>query len=89
MGIHNYPSELASLRQWVCWRLEHDVKHDRDAKVPYSPVSVRKASASDARSWGTLEEAVAARERYLFSGVGFMFTAESGIVGIDIDSWPL
>ena len=86
MGILNYPSELASLRQWVCWRLEHDVKHNRDAKVPYSPVSGRKASASDAKSWGTLEEAMAAKERYLFSGVGFMFTVESGIVGIDIDS---
>ena len=80
-----YPQALATLPNWVCWRYEPDPKHNRDAKVPYSPTTGKKALANKPTTWGTLTEALAAVKQYNYSGVGFMFTVESGIVGIDID----
>ncbi|HML45696.1 MAG TPA: DNA primase, partial [Clostridia bacterium] len=37
------------------------------------------------QTWATLPEAEAARSRYTFTGLGFVFTEECGIVGVDID----
>ena len=80
-----FPKELCSLRQWICWRLEPDPKSDKPRKVPYDPKTGRKASSTNPESWATLAEAQAAREKFLFTGIGFVFTAECGIVGVDID----
>jgi len=49
------PQELQNLRQWVCWRLEPDKKSDRDAKVPYNPITGKRASSSNSATWGTLD----------------------------------
>ena len=85
MANFNFPKDLVDLRQWVCWRPEHDAKYDRDDKVPYSPITRRRASVSNPEVWSSLEVALAYKGKYLFPGVGFVFAAESGIVGIDID----
>ena len=69
----NFPKELAALPQWICWRLEPD------------PKTGRKASSTNPQTWATLAEAEAARQKYLFTGVGFVFTEAGGIVGVDID----
>ena len=82
----NLPKELTALPQWVCWRLEKDTKHKRDAKVPYSPTTGKRASTSNPSTWSTFDQAVSAKEKYLFPGIGFVFTAECGIIGIDIDN---
>ena len=89
-GVHlkekiQFPPALAALPNWLCWRLEPDPKSARDAKVPYNPHNTKKASASNPATWGTLTQAQACAEKYLFSGIGFVFTQESGIIGIDID----
>ena len=81
-----FPRALAALPQWVCWRLEPDKRSGRDAKVPYDPNTNRRASASNPASWGTLDEALACAEKYHFSGVGFVFTKESGYIGLDVDN---
>lgn len=80
-----FPDELASLPQWICWRLEPDPKNDKPRKVPYDPKTGRKASSTNPQSWATLAEALAAKDKYLFTGVGFVFTEVGGIVGVDID----
>ena len=80
-----FPNELAALPQWICWRLEPDPKSDKPRKVPYDPKTGRKASSTNPQSWATLAEAMAAKDKYLFTGVGFVFTEAGGIVGVDID----
>jgi len=80
-----FPDELAILPQWICWRLEPDPKSDKPRKVPYDPKTGRKASSTNPQSWATLAEAMAAKDKYLFTGVGFVFTEAGGIVGVDID----
>lgn len=81
----SFPTELATLPQWICWRLEPDPKGDKPRKVPYDPKTGRKASSTNPTTWATLPEAEAARDRYTFTGLGFVFTEERGIVGVDID----
>ena len=81
----NFPQELAALRQWICWRLEPDPKGEKPRKVPYDPRTGRKASSTNPETWATLPEAMRAQTKYLFTGVGFVFTEAGGIVGVDID----
>lgn len=81
----SFPQELAALRQWICWRLEPDPRGEKPRKVPYDPRTGRKASSTNPETWATLPEAMRAQTKYLFSGVGFVFTETGGIVGVDID----
>lgn len=81
----NYPREMAGLRQWICWRLEPDPKSDKPRKVPYDPKTGRKASSTNPDTWASLTEAQAARDKYMFTGIGFVFTGDCGLVGVDID----
>jgi putative DNA primase/helicase len=78
-----FPKALTALPNWVCWRLEK-VK-GRDCKVPYNAKTGGKAMPNNPETWATFDEAVAAMQKYGFLGVGFMFTLESEIVGIDLD----
>lgn len=80
-----FPKDLASLKQWICWRMEPNPKGGKDNKIPYNPHNGKKASSTNAQNWATLENALAARDRYLYTGLGFVFTNEAGIVGVDID----
>ena len=82
----NFPNKLTALPNWVCWRSERDDKAHRNTKVPYNPATGYKASPTDPATWGTLEQALLAQEKYLFTGIGFVFTEESCIIGIDIDN---
>lgn len=81
----NYPKDIASLRQWICWRLEPDPKSEKPRKVPYDPKTGRRASSTNPDTWGTLAEAEAAMDKFMFTGLGFVFTDECGLVGVDID----
>ena len=81
----SFPQELTTLRQWICWRLEPDPRGEKPRKVPYDPRTGRKASSTNPETWATLPEAMRAQTKYLFTGVGFVFTEAGGIVGVDID----
>ena len=81
----NYPKEIVGLRQWICWRLEPDPKSEKPRKVPYDPKTGRRASSTNPDTWGTLAEAEAARDKFMFTGLGFVFTEDCGLVGVDID----
>jgi hypothetical protein len=80
-----FPQELADRKQWICWRLEPNTKEGKDSKIPYDPVTGRKASSTNPKDWSTLDDAIAAKEQYLYTGVGFVFAKGGGLVGVDID----
>ena len=81
-------AEMKRLHQWVCWQLR-DV-HDSDGgprktKVPLR-TDGRPASTTNPKDWVTFSTAVRAlRLNEKFSGIGFVFTRDSGLVGIDLD----
>ena len=83
--VSNYPKEIVGLRQWICWRMEPDPKSEKPRKVPYDPKTGRRASSTNPDTWGTLAEAQAARDKFMFTGLGFVFTDDCGLVGVDID----
>lgn len=79
------PIELTTAPRWLCWRLEPDPKGEKPRKVPYDPKTGRKASSTNPETWAPMAEAQAAKDKYMFAGVGYVFVEESGIVGVDID----
>jgi hypothetical protein len=72
------PDDLAELDQWAVWRLE------AGSKIPYR-TNGRRASSTDLRHWGGLEEARRALEGGRYSGLAFVFVFDDGLVGIDLD----
>ena len=81
----SFPKELLGLKQWVCWRLMPGPKGEKDRKVPFNPATGHQAATNKPSTWSDYETAVAAVDRYGFTGLGFVFTKESGLVGVDID----
>ena len=77
------PEELKARPQWVAWRLE---ERDGDlTKVPYTPLTDRKASSTDLLTWGGFEEALAAFRKGQRDGIGFVFSSGDPYCGIDLD----
>jgi hypothetical protein len=70
---------MAGLPQWVLHK----------NKQPYNPHTGRPASSTDSKTWGTFDEcATEGIQRNYggpYDGVGFVFTLDTGIVGIDMD----
>ncbi|EJN57421.1 phage NrS-1 polymerase family protein [Halogranum rubrum] len=77
------PEELVDRPQWVCWRrAERDGKA---TKIPVEPGVGSFASSTDPETWADFETAVAYLERGRADGIGFVFTEEDPIVGVDLD----
>ena len=79
------PEEMRKMAQWVGWRLEPDPKGEKPRKVPYDPKTGKRASSTNPETWGTMEQALEAKDRYMLAGIGFVFTDGCGIIGVDID----
>jgi hypothetical protein len=75
---------IRDLRQWLCWRIEE--RDGKPTKVPYSPLTDQKASSTDPETWAGYEEAVSARREHGYDGIGFAFTAEVVLCGVDLDA---
>jgi hypothetical protein len=81
----SYPQELMELKQWVCWRLIPDKDGGKDKKMPYNPRTGKGAASNNPETWADYAAAAAALERYGYTGLGFMFSKDGGLVGVDVD----
>jgi hypothetical protein len=81
--INSIPSELTTRPQWVAWWRE--VRDGKETKVPYSPVTGKRASVMDKRTWGSFQLAWRFSQMRGYDGVGFVLTAGAEIVGLDLD----
>ena len=80
------PPELLSLPQWVVWKRVMKPGASKATKIPYSARTGPPASTTDASTWATFDEAVAAKNANdAYAGIGFVFTAGDPYVGIDLD----
>lgn len=70
------PKELATLRQWMLWNLEHGTK------VPYQ-IGGMRGKSNDPKCWSTLEECMESHDPR--SGVAFVFSESDPYCGIDLD----
>jgi len=85
MDKSKFPKELLALACWLCWRLVPNPSGGKPKKVPISLKDGSNGQVNNPSTWGTFEEAVTAKEKYGYSGVGFVFREEDGYVAIDID----
>lgn len=82
----NIPEELQAIPHWIVWKHWLHRKRKVWIKLPIDPTTEDAASVANPASWGTFEMARAAYELFGgYDGVGFVFTADIGLVGIDID----
>jgi hypothetical protein len=86
-------ASLAETPRWVAWRVERPAGRGKPTKIPYAPLTGKRASVTDAATWGTRTDAV--RRDQIASplgahGVGIVLGPcdEDGTVlcGADIDS---
>jgi primase-polymerase (primpol)-like protein len=77
------PETLLGYDQWVCW-----TEKERDGKltkIPVDPNTGQYASATDSQTWSSFEAARTRAERDDLSGLGFVFTDDDPLVGVDLD----
>lgn len=77
------PGTLLEYDQWLCWR--EDERNGKATKIPIDPTTGEFASTTDAETWAPFETA---REQVQFGtedGLGFVFTDDDPIVGVDLD----
>lgn len=80
------PQFLREIPNWVLWCIEE--RDGKEVKVPYT-VNHTRAASNDPRTWSTFEQV---RQTYKaggsgsdYAGIGFVFTSELGLIGIDLD----
>jgi len=80
------PSDMRTYKQWIVWKLE-DRDNTKPTKVPYSALTGRHASVTDASTWATFDEAVACAraQTATYAGIGFVFTEHDPFAGTDLD----
>ncbi len=74
---------MRDLKQWLCWRSEE--RDGKPTKIPYSPLTGQRASSTTPETWTGYEEAVRACKEYGYGGIGFVFTSEDDLCGVDLD----
>lgn len=76
--------EIKSWPQWVGYKLvpKENGKMDKKPRDPYTGYN---ASSINPKTWSDAKTAWTAKHRYGWDGIGFVFTIESGIVGVDLD----
>ncbi|WP_424006974.1 hypothetical protein [Haloferax denitrificans] len=77
------PDKLLERGQWVGWRKQ--TRGGDETKVPVT-VNGGYASATDAATWTTFDEALAYATEGAADGVGFVFSTDDPYVGVDLDN---
>jgi len=83
---YNYiPNEMKQHKCWVCWSKEE--RNGKLTKVPKNPKTGGNASTSLSCTWGTFTQAEGYYKDHpdTIEGIGYVFTENGGVVGIDID----
>ena len=81
----SFPKELKNKKQWVCWRFKPDPNGGKPKKVPINPVTGKGAMSNNPDTWTDYETALTAAENFGYTGIGYMFSKDDDIVGVDID----
>ena len=81
MSMNHLPEEMRAYKNWVAWRLE--TIGGRETKIPYCPLTGRKAKSNDASTWSSMRRAAARVEAGGFNGIGFMLS-DSPYVCVDL-----
>lgn len=82
----NIPAELKSRPQLVAWLYGKRRENGTWEKVPINPRTFERADATEPATWGTFEQALtAARSGGGLEGIGYAFSADDLLCGVDMD----
>ena len=89
MNVDSIPEEMKTLKNWVVWKYENRKTSKgeiKKTKVPYQ-VNGKKAKSTNPDTWESFENVIKTLDRFpdKFDGVGFVFSQDSGIMGLDFD----
>jgi putative DNA primase/helicase len=87
----NLPAELRGLETWIGWRYEWDHQRRSWSKIPINPRTGGRAKTNDPATWGTIDDALAAVERFKLDGPAIVLTRNRDkqpfdLVGVDLDN---
>lgn len=82
------PDTITAIDCWICWREEE--RNDKLTKIPTKPyhtTGTPNAKTNESETWTDFETALNYHRdgRMQTDGIGFVFTADTPIVGIDLD----
>jgi len=77
------PETIVSMDQWLCWRIQE--RNGKPTKVPVNLHTGTFGSTTERDSWTGFEEARTYASDGAADGVGFVFTDEDPVVGVDLD----
>jgi len=78
------PDALTDREQWLCWRAEE--RDGKMTKVPVDPQTGRFGSTTKSSTWSDFETAFDRAQTESIDGLGFVFTDDDPIVGVDLDA---
>lgn len=81
-NYNQIPIELQSMKKWIVWRYES--RDGKKTKVPYQP-NGSKALSNSPNTWHSFESVVNAARLRKFDGIGFMFSNDDDLIGVDVD----
>lgn len=82
-NVDNIPEEMKTRDQWVCWALEE--RDGKPTKVPKRADTGGNAKSTGPATWASFASAVTACERFGFTGIGFAFSDDRSVTGLDLD----
>jgi len=77
------PAALRERSQWVCWK--YITRGGKQTKCPVNARGGGRADSTDPATWASFDEVVAAWKAGGYAGIGYVFTADGPIAGIDLD----
>jgi primase-polymerase (primpol)-like protein len=82
----NIPDVLKETPQWLLWNYE-ERKPGTFSKIPYNANDPRmKGSTTNPDTWSDFDTAFRRYSEGKSNGIGYVFTKNGGLIGIDIDS---
>ncbi|WP_123539397.1 phage NrS-1 polymerase family protein [Halosimplex salinum] len=75
---------MTDREQWVCWRIQE--RSGKETKVPINPHTGSFGSATNPDSWASFETAREYATDGAAEGLGFVFTEDDPLVGVDLDT---
>src|SRR5262245_58209839 len=79
------PAALQSVPHWVVWLLGPPRNDGKRPKKPMNPRTRLPASPTDAATWASYGEAMAAYRGGGFLGIGYALTADDPFTALDLD----
>lgn len=77
------PPAMTRLDQWIVWRVE--TRNGKETKIPVSPHTMDFGATDDPETWSSYEKARDIYQEKDGYGLGFVFTEDDDLVGIDLD----